>query len=423
MSNLITLQSLHSACEEFMSHHKYYYGDAADKTALLQRLSKEGLDALDNFDFPKPSHEFNFMKGCYLLPLSSPLAEVHLERAIKLHSSAPPTYWNRLSECLWIQNKIQPAIDTLLTCPDMKENMEGYCMLSQLVRANGTNNFKESEKYAKKAIELDLTGEEGWYCLGNCLISSFFSQSFDLQVLCRGIKAYKKSAELCPPSAPNPDLHYNLGSVLSYLEDFAVAKVHFEACQAIDDTLGGGKKYREIEEWERKVKDMVGRKGRVKEKNIQKFINQLSQVTVPQGSNGERVHTLSPLSALSVSPETISGNGVTATATNGNYGKAIALRVLIPMGDGATVPARYLVLEKEGGVLVLSIYHQAREFGLTVKDEIVVLNPILKDHGGYKGIQVFDPKGLVVNGRMADIRKFAPAEVVMETFNTRENNE
>jgi len=103
-------------------------------------------------------------------------------------------------------------------------------------------------------------------------------------------------------------------------------------------------------------------------------------------------------------------------ATNGNYGAALALRVLLPLGDGASVPARYLVLTKSSTVLVLSVYHQAREFGLSQKDEIIVLNPIAKEHGGYVGVQVFDPKGLVVNGRMADIRKFAPAEVTMEVF-------
>ena len=57
MSGLVTLQSLQSSCEDFMSHHKYYYGGAAEKTALLDKLSKEGIEALDSFDFGKASHE------------------------------------------------------------------------------------------------------------------------------------------------------------------------------------------------------------------------------------------------------------------------------------------------------------------------------------------------------------------------------
>jgi hypothetical protein len=46
------------------------------------------------------------------------------------------------------------------------------------------------------------------------------------------------------------------------------------------------------------------------------------------------------------------------------------LRILLPLGDGKNAPARYLGITKEEEVVVVSVYHQAREFGLSQKDEI-----------------------------------------------------
>jgi len=217
-------------------------------------------------------------------------------------------------------------------------------MLSQLFRSLSLPNYEESEKCAKKAIQLDLNGEEGWYCLGNCLVASFFGLSFNLQVrrpgakrraegysfcsiwgslssshcrfppaltpvfaprssqvLCRGIKAYSKSVSLCPADKPNPDLHYNLAKVLKYLEDFSTAKEHFLLAHNIDQSLGGQQEAKGIEEWFKKVGDMVARKGRVKEKNIVKFIKGLEQVEVPKGGQGEKVHELKDVGELEVS--------------------------------------------------------------------------------------------------------------------------
>ena len=56
---------------------------------------------------PPYLQQFNFMKGCYLLPIKAAEAESYLEKAIKLHSNAPTEYWNRLAECLWIQGKVR----------------------------------------------------------------------------------------------------------------------------------------------------------------------------------------------------------------------------------------------------------------------------------------------------------------------------
>jgi hypothetical protein len=42
---------------------------------------------------------------------------------------------------------------------------------------------------------------------------------------------------------------------------------------------------------------------------------------------------------------------------------------------------------------------------------------------GYLGVQLLDPKKLVVNGRMADLRKFTPAKVMVETFGVKREEE
>ena len=101
------------------------------------------------------------------------------------------------------------------------------------------------------------------------MVGEFFGKTFELQTLLKGVAAYNRALDLADEVYVNPDLHYNLGKVLKYLEDFKGAKVQFDKAHGIDGSLGGDGEKRDIEEWFKKVGDMVGRKGRVKEKNIQ----------------------------------------------------------------------------------------------------------------------------------------------------------
>ena len=59
--------------------------------------------------------------------------------------------------------------------------------------------------------------------------------------------------------------------------------------------------------------------------------------------------------------------------------------------------------------------------------QVIILSPVVKEmkigDKGYLGVQLLDPKKLVVNGRMADLRKFTPAKVMVETFGVKREEE
>mmetsp|Transcript_15162 Transcript_15162/g.28254 ORF Transcript_15162/g.28254 Transcript_15162/m.28254 type:complete len:426 (-) Transcript_15162:92-1369(-) len=415
-----TLASLTTLCDSLHLTLQNLHSTETEKTQYITSQTSEILKKLDLFESHGVSKtdlpQLNYLRGS-LLSLTSPsLSLQYLTRSIKLHASAPPPYWNLLGSVYEKLNAPEEAIRCYESGIDGKGNPEGLCAMSRLVRGGGSEKWEESESYAKKAIQLDLENPVSWYTLANCYLTRFFSHTFSTHDIRLSLSCYSRSSSL-PGGSDNPDLYFNRGTLWKYLEEFERAKDDFERCEVIDQGLEGGRNAREITAWVSRVHEMVLKKGRVKEKKLKAIREGLGACEVPKGEG--KTHEL-----VGGGDELEKGGW---EEEDKNYDKALALGVLMPLGDIKTPPAKYLCVDAKGGCLVLSIYHLSTDANLSDKDKVIILSPVVKEmklgDKGYLGVQLLDPKKLVVNGRMADLRKFTPAKVMVETFGVKREEE
>ncbi len=437
---LDTLPKLVSVAESlvddcYSSRRFYFTPDSSEKRTLITSQCNRALEAVDEAESilsKFPDHEYNhdhppaphllYLRGKALNVHDehSPRAEDCLTRAAKLYPGpAPVPYWNALAECFWKKGSLMEAKGCYESALAVKKEPETLRELSQLLRAMSSGKGKDkveslhvqSLATAKDAVGLGLDDAESWYVLGMAHTSAYFSCTHRREDLGKGLKAYNRAAELEKKGeGRNPDLYFNRGKVHQYLENFEESVKDFEVAKEIDPSLPSDGPISEIRSWVLRVSDLVSRKGRVKAKKMASITDSLSNVTLPPPLSGQedKVHSLTTLDNLSSAPH---GSRL-----------AIALKVIMPLGDPQTPPVKYLSVDSAGSCFVLSVYHLTAtpQSDLTVKDTIVVLNPesrkMTDGKSSYIGVTVGDPKRLIINGKAPDAGNLAPPVFGTTTF-------
>ena len=117
-------------------------------------------------------------------------------------------------------------------------------------------------------------------------------------------------------------------------------------------------------------------------KRLKALCDPLHNASMPSTIKGseDKAHTLVSLS------------DVTGDAT---VRVAVALKVLMPLGDVSAVPAAFLAVDREMKCVILSVYHLSEELTkkISEKDVVIVMQPKVKrmegEGGeGYDGVQV-----------------------------------
>jgi tetratricopeptide (TPR) repeat protein len=207
--------------------------------ARLALLHGRSLDALDEY---------------------SAEAEELLSQAVKL-DPASVRGWNALGHCFWKKRDLRSAVACFEDGVKRCANVEGLRHLSMVLRqVPGTPgqvaaNVRDSVERAKAAVALDLADGESWYVLGNAQLSHFFAVQRDFAGLDRAKKAYARARALQeaaqPAAAPgaaapaggkaktrrNPDLYYNCGQALQFLEEYDDAVAAYRTAHDIDPAL------------------------------------------------------------------------------------------------------------------------------------------------------------------------------------------
>lgn len=80
-----------------------------------------------------------------------------------------------------------------------------------------------------------MSDSQSWYCLGNAHLTHFFRNNENTSHLDSALKAYAQTEKTM--KEPNPDLYYNRGTILEYLERYNEAINDFQKAHAIDPTL------------------------------------------------------------------------------------------------------------------------------------------------------------------------------------------
>ncbi len=96
----------------------------------------------------------------------------------------------------------------------------------------GTAYITKAVEHAHAAVKLDIADGYSWYVYGNAVLALFFATSHDPADLAKATAAYARAAANGADGLP--DLHYNLGNVRKYLEDYQVCvRVGVRVCVCV----------------------------------------------------------------------------------------------------------------------------------------------------------------------------------------------
>ncbi len=123
-------------------------------------------------------------------------------------------------------------------------------------------NYQESIAWANKAVGLDLGDSQSWYVMGNAHLTNFFVNNENISELTLALKAYSQTERL--QKEPNPDLYYNRGTILEYLERYNEAFRDYTKAHQIDPNLQADKKAEKIVDFVIHAATLIATKGKIK---------------------------------------------------------------------------------------------------------------------------------------------------------------
>lgn len=127
--------------------------------------------------------------------------------------------------------------------------------------------IEESVKIAKEALLLDMKDAESWYVVGNAMLSSYFASQKSVDELRYALKCYN-NAETYYGTVKNPDLFFNRGNILKYLQDYSGAVVAYQQADRLDSSLNASALISDISKRFADISALVKNHGNFTEKNI-----------------------------------------------------------------------------------------------------------------------------------------------------------
>ena len=186
------------------------------------------------------------------------------------------------------------------------------------------------------------------------LAHAFVAGGGAAEALAPALKAFAQ-AERCGEGARNPDLHFNRGVALRYLEDFQGAADSFAAAGRLDDTLPWRQQRDSLLEDVSRVHDLVAARGRQKPKRVAAAAAAAAATPPPPG----------------LTPATLS-----ALTAGTNADKALACRLLATASAQGAVPVVHVAVDAAGDCFAMSLFG-LREGALRDGVNVVVVAPHL----------------------------------------------
>jgi hypothetical protein len=299
----------------------------------------------------------------------SPEAERLLLASVTL-APAPPASWAALAHSMWKKGDLgeakvcygeslrRGAAAAAAGGGSSAGDADTLRCLSMLLRQSGGSDaaaaVAESVARARQAVALDVRDAASWACLGSAHLAAFFTLGRAALELGNANKAYARAAALeaaaleaaaresssssssaaanaAPPAVPNPDLHFNRGTVLGFGQELDAACAAYALAHASDPALGADARADALRRHARKVADALGRRGcgTVKPKRLQAMSAALHRLAAGTVSGGPAAGLLGgrrvvPLAEL---------------AEGANEGAALTVKPLAAVANGDTPPA------------------------------------------------------------------------------------
>ena len=245
-----------------------------------------------------------------------------------------------------------------------------------------------------------MNDSSSWSTLGAVLLISYIRQSHNADDLIRAHKAYSKAFQLentVSTSTTNnnspsnvivrdPDMHYNRGSVLQYLEDFEEAIIAYRTAVSIDPGLQGNQDIQNIYRYLLRINDLISKHAHIKPKKLRELANSIA-VPPSTSSTGSSASTTS-IHSPTLLPTELKLIGdrkpsiVKQLKPGENKGFYIRLKLLLPVLKADRPPASAIVLDADNECCVLSLFHLSEKnlyvLGDKDKNTLLILDPILK---------------------------------------------
>lgn len=234
-----------------------------------------------------------------------------------------------------------------------------------------------------------MSDSESWYLLGNAHLTNFFVNNESTKELESALRAYSLSEKYLKD--PNPDLFFNRGTVLEYLERYTEAAHNFQVAHSIDASLQGAERANQILSFVSKACQSIKSKARIKSKQLATLAS-----SIPRD--------LSPL------PEGFRVADSTELTQGHNPQLILSAKVIHSLDKPAEVPVSFLVMDSSQNFFVVSIYHVSKQLSQTIKlrSDLLIKCPYVADvELSFKGysysypcIKVTDLSTLLVNGQV-----------------------
>eukprot|EP01012_Entosiphon_sulcatum_P008194 TRINITY_DN14361_c0_g1_i3.p1 TRINITY_DN14361_c0_g1~~TRINITY_DN14361_c0_g1_i3.p1 ORF type:complete len:478 (-),score=81.81 TRINITY_DN14361_c0_g1_i3:299-1732(-) len=211
-----------------------------------------------------------------VLAAYQPEAERDLAKAVRLDPALQPA-WCGLGHCKWKQEKMRDALECYRTAASLNpkdkiaarelarvlrfaprtaapsapavdpgterkrlRNTKAVVSTEQVptqppVEAPEEDPAAQAVVMAKRAVSLDVSDGASWYVLGNAWLGHYIGRSLDPRDLETAVRAYENAERRGEDK--NPDLHYNKGTVLRYLCNYADAFTEFATALRLDPAL------------------------------------------------------------------------------------------------------------------------------------------------------------------------------------------
>jgi tetratricopeptide (TPR) repeat protein len=294
-------------------------------------------------------------------PLSCRLARSCTQ--VKLNPSLVSA-WNALGFVFWRRSQLTHARAAFAAAQSRSPNAASLRHLSGVTRglaqaagapAERQALAAESVAHAKAALQCDVADGASWYNLAMAqLAHAFAAGGGAAEALAAVLKAFAQ-AERCGEAARNPDLHFNRGVTLRYLEELQGAADCFARAGQLDDSLPWRQQLRALLEDAARTHDLVAAQGRQKPKRV--------------AAAAAAAAAAPPLPGLA--PATLA-----TLAAGANAGAALACRVLATASLRGAVPVVHIAVDAAGECFALSLYG-LREGALREGVPIAVLAPRL----------------------------------------------
>lgn len=276
-------------------------------------------------------------------------AEEALARAVKLEPRLTSA-WCALAHQYWKKGDLGSAANCLSSAIADGDDGQALCMLSTIERQRGQAAQDPAERLAaaeralglaKRALRCDVSDGSAWAAVGTAYLTKHFLVGGGAtELLESAVKAYKQ-AEASPQAARDPDMHFNRGMVFRFLELHREALEAYAQAATLDLELPAQDSAAALLELLRRARELIQCKCRAKPKRLKELARALADEQPPKNAKRFAALEASALSQL---------------APGANDGRWMALRVLEQVTHGAGAPLYYIVCDREGECLALSVY-------------------------------------------------------------------